>query len=457
MLKKITYILLAAVAAYVLCYGAAGCVEDPVVTVDTVTIRDTITDTIKETIRDTVTDTIKETIRDTIRDTVNVPPPPDPGSSPTFTGLPVIYINTQGGAPIVSKDDYLNAIFWMDGGDKTASVDTTVTTIKGRGNSTWGYPKKPYRLKFDDKISLFGLTSAKNWVLLANYLDPTFIMNSVAFEIGRRMSIPYTHYAYNVELILNGEHKGSYVLTEQVEVKKGRVDIDEEKDILVETDTYYDEVYRFRTPIIQLPVMMKSPESDAGLSMARTAFTDLEAAMFGTAFPNTSYTQLIDLPSVVDFILLNEIVRNCELKHPKSCYFYKQQGQKIMCGPLWDFDWAFGYTESGFNYFSNASDMQYYNRSDVGASDRVGRTFYCRFFLDPAFRALYKARWNEVRPLLANINTYIDGLAADLQQSAVYDYPMWGKNGKSFNSEIAKMKTWIATRINYLNTEINKY
>jgi hypothetical protein len=281
-------------------------------------------------------------------------------------------------------------------------------------------------------------------------------MNCVAFEIGRRMSIPYTHHAYNVELVLNGEHKGSYVLTEQVEVKKGRVDIDEEADILVETDTYYDEVYRFRTPRIQLPVMMKSPESDAGLDLARAAFTALETAMFGEAWPNTHYPELIDVPSLVDFILLNEIVRNCELKHPKSCYFYKQQGGKLMCGPLWDFDWAFGYSESGFNYYSG-TDKQYYNRPDVGAADRIGRTFYCRFFTDPAFCALYKARWVEVRPLLNDINTYIDGLAADLHVSAAYDYPMWNKSNMSFISEITKMKAWMSARITYLNTEINKY
>jgi hypothetical protein len=445
MLKKPCYFLLAAATAYALCYGAAGCVEQAAVTLN----GDTIT------IRDTLRDTVNQTVRDTIRDTVSLPQQPDPPT--TFTGLPVIYINTAGRAAVVSKDVYLNAEFWMNGGTKTSSVDTTPTTIKGRGNSTWSYPKKPYRLKFDDKISLFGLTAAKNWVLLASYLDPTFIMNSVAFEIGRRMGIPYTHHAYNVELVLNGVHKGSYVLTEQVEAKKGRVDIDEETDILVETDTYYDEVYRFRTPRIQLPVMMKSPESDAGLNMARATFTALETAMFGEAFPNTHYTELIDVPSLVDFILLNEIVRNCELKHPKSCYFYQRQGEKLMCGPLWDFDWAFGYTESGFSYFSNATNQQYFNRSDVGAADRVGRTFFCRFFIDPAFRTLYKARWNEVKPLLDNINTYIDGLAADLQVSATYDYPMWSKGNMSFNSEITRMKAWMSTRIGYLNTEINKY
>ena len=92
--------------------------------------------------------------------------------------------------------------------------------MKGRGNSTWGYPKKPYRLKLNKKAEICGLGKAKNYVLLANHLDPTLMLNSVAFKIGRLLELPFTNHAIPVDVVLNGIYKGSYLLTEQIEVKR---------------------------------------------------------------------------------------------------------------------------------------------------------------------------------------------------------------------------------------------
>ena len=93
-----------------------------------------------------------------------------------FTGLPIIFINTKDNTPIISKDSYVDGTFKLDGAGIYSDISATDLTIKGRGNSTWSMPKKPYKLKFKDKISLFNLTEAKDWVLLANYQDPTFLL-----------------------------------------------------------------------------------------------------------------------------------------------------------------------------------------------------------------------------------------------------------------------------------------
>ncbi|KAA6323383.1 hypothetical protein EZS27_027170, partial [termite gut metagenome] len=298
---------------------------------------------------------------------------------PQSTGLPVIKIDTKNNAVIRDKENYVTAIFTLsDGASPENDLKEKATGIRGRGNTTWGYPKKPYRLKFDKKVSIFGLGEAKSWVLLANYLDPTFIMNTVTFEIGHRVGLPYTNHAHHVEFFLNGIYQGSYVFTEQVQADKQRVNIDEDDDFLIELDSYYDELIKFKTPFLKLPVNVKSPEPEAKedenriRQLAQDFINELEEAMFGTTsnFPeNKHYKELIDINTLVDFLLVNEIVRNDELKHPKSTYLYKKKEGKIQMGPLWDFDWGFGSGGDNQDYFHSSKSMLFYNgntSSDIG-------------------------------------------------------------------------------------------
>jgi hypothetical protein len=97
--------------------------------------------------------------------------------------------------------------------------------IQGRENATWSWPKKSFRIKFNKKQSLFGLEEIKSWVLLAGYTDTALPENVIAFELGRRFNFPFTNHYVPVELFLNGSYQGSYLLTEQVQVGEGRVDI----------------------------------------------------------------------------------------------------------------------------------------------------------------------------------------------------------------------------------------
>ena len=120
-------------------------------------------------------------------------------------------------AEIPSKDYYLEGTLAVNGRGGYEDY-TGKNEVKGRGNSTWGYPKKPYRLKLNKKAEICGLGKAKNYVLLANHLDPTLMLNSVAFKIGRLLELPFTNHAIPVDVVLNGIYKGSYLLTEQIEI-----------------------------------------------------------------------------------------------------------------------------------------------------------------------------------------------------------------------------------------------
>ncbi|KAA6329200.1 hypothetical protein EZS27_021972 [termite gut metagenome] len=379
--------------------------------------------------------------------------------SPQSTGLPVVKIDTENNAEILDKENYVTATFTLsDAVSPKNDLKKKETGIRGRGNSTWGYPKRPYRLKFDKKVSLFGLGEAKSWVLLANYLDPTFIMNTVAFELGRKIGLPYTNHAHHVELFLNGKYRGSYVLTEQVQVNEYRVNIDENEDFFVELDTYYDEEVKFRTPIIDLPINVKSPEDtdESKIGFIKTAINDLEEAMFGTSsnFPQNNYKELIDIKSFINYLLVNEIVRNEELGHPKSTYMYKKKGGKICMGPLWDFDWAFGYNGSGQNYFNYFDSILFYDRSV--SSNSIGTRFFTQFFKDPEFRLEYKKQWNEIKNSISDMDIFIQEMGVYLQKSAIENKEEWTHN-LYHTGQINLMHTWLKGRIDYLDIQINKF
>ena len=145
-----------------------------------------------------------------------------------FSRLPVIYINTENSAPIVSKEEYINAELIIQG-NETYNSETTklyngLTEIRGRGNSTWGQPKKPYRLKLDKKTDVFGMGKSKHWVLLANYMDESLQRNTLAYNLSGAMGMEQMSTVF-VDVVLNGDFIGNYQLCENIRVDPTRVDI----------------------------------------------------------------------------------------------------------------------------------------------------------------------------------------------------------------------------------------
>jgi spore coat protein CotH len=366
------------------------------------------------------------------------------------TGLPVITINTHEGRPVTSKAVYMDADLEIRDLQRDTYNLKTPVQIRGRGNTTWNALKKPYRLKFPKKTALFGYEKAKNWVLLANYQDTTLLLNSIAFELGRRFGFPFTPHYTHVEVVLNGRYEGSYVLTEQVSVGPGRVAIDEDGGFLVELDTHYDEEPKFRTPRLDLPVMIKHPE-EGGADAVKKALFDLEEALLAPIFPDTLYQDIIDLDNFIDYIMINEITRNIDLQLLHSVFLYRDQDSKICLGPLWDFDYGFDYSDG--KYFVNAEGM-YCNTS---FREGPGQWLLSRFFEDPVFRKAYQDRWNTIYPDLADMEVFIDTMAASLEKSYQANAKVWWWNKVDYPKEIARLKEWWRNRIAYLQREINSF
>ena len=307
--------------------------------------------------------------------------------TPTVKTYPARYcvarmdITVDGGMAITSKDKSA-----YQGCTIKIEADTAVWNyegrgrIRGRGNSTWEwYPKKPYRIKLDEKVEILGLDANKDWVMLANYRDPTNLMNTFVFEMGQGLGMPYTNHTRFVEVTLNGDYKGLYQLTEQVEVAKGRVDIGKKKGWLLSLDVddgpkeapgavdhsalplgssknFWSEVYR-------LPVCVKSPEAEDYATPetlredARDALATLETAIQRHDYD--ALAKLCDIPVMIDYLLIQEFVYNVEVAAPRSIFLYKDKGDdaKWTFGPLWDFDAGFDFDWSqmttGHKFFSD--------------------------------------------------------------------------------------------------------
>ncbi len=379
-----------------------------------------------------------------------------------------IDITTEGGALIASKEKYVNCTVSITHSNSEWDLQDIPGGIRGRGNSTWEwYPKKPYRIKFDKKQSLFGLGAAKSWVLLAEYRDPTDLMNAFVFELGQMMGLPFTNHNRYVEVTLNGDYIGLYHLTEQVQQGKERVNIDEEKGYLIQldrddgpelapsaTDNFWSEVYR-------MPVCVKNPDEPSKdiLGEVKADLGVLEKAIKGSNW--ASVNNLLDVGSMIDFMIIQELVYNVELDAPRSMYMHKDVGGKWVMGPLWDFDAGFdfdwGTMTTGHNYFSDYKELVMGTdpKNHTGTIYRIPG-FFSDLFKMQQFTELYKSRWNEVYEMVApaweKAYTYYEANKDAFER----EYQRWPID-KTYDKEINKMKNWLINRRNFLSTVIKAY
>ncbi len=336
--------------------------------------------------------------------------------------MPMVYIETP--APILSKEEWVKKCSMTIVNAGANNVELQKVQLKGRGNSTWGFPKKPYAVKLDSKAPLLGMPAHKRWCLLANWNDRTLLRNDVSFEVGRRFpALAWTPRGQFVEVTFNGEFMGNYYLCEQIKIAPDRVNITEMTSddtegealtggYLFELDTNYDEVNKFRTPYRYLPVNFKDPDEDVltteQFNYARDYFTRIEAILYGRA--EGDVFDYIDIDSFIDWWLLHELVFNGEPQSPKSSYMYKDRGGLLCAGPAWDFDWG---------TLRPKEDIGWYIDKAI---------WYGALLQLPRFRERTKERWAMVRPELETIPAYIDKRAALISESVEANYAQWPMN-----------------------------
>ena len=291
--------------------------------------------------------------------------------------LPVLHIETEGRKEITSKEDYLNGTYYLDpmGASDVEAIGSKEVPdsleIKGRGNYTWrDFDKKPYRLKLADKQPLMGLDKSKHFALLAHADDAKnnkgFMRNTLGFYFSEQIGMAWTPKAKPVELVLNGDYKGLYFLTEHIRVDKDRVNIKEQEDNetdpekitggwLVEIDNYKeDPQIRFIEGNTgeEMKITYKTPEelSSAQEKFLKEEMLRIDRLVYGDKRSDELWKYL-DMDALAKFYIVQEIMDNYESFHG-SCYLYREmgEGEKWHFGPVWDFGSAFNRDKNQYIY-----------------------------------------------------------------------------------------------------------
>ena len=371
--------------------------------------------------------------------------------------IPRIDIDVDGGYFITSKDYYRNANFRITGFGIYENFEDSVQ-IKGRGNTSWGQDKKPYRLKFAEKVKPFGLTKGKSWVLLANAQKGSLMANAISMKIGQMAGTEYANHIVPVELYMNGEYMGSYMFTEKVGMGNNSVDIDEALGYLLELDTYTDETIT-RIGQYNLPVKVSEPDltelskDSADVRMSRIK-ADIEA-LSSVLYYGGDLEGVLDVDATARFYLANDLVLNQEINHPKSTYLFKDESApdgRVTFGPLWDFDWGFGYEDNASYCYSGAT-------SSVIKSSMAAYMFWQDMNRFEVFKKHYYKVWKEFveKNCVEELLDYIDDYYRFAENSFINNSYIWGYGGSFSETDAQRAKDWIKTRVDFIYNNLSKY
>lgn len=338
---------------------------------------------------------------------------------------PYVYkmnITTEGNQEVVSKEDYLKGTIQIDS-DDAFKTDALEMEIRGRGNSTWTNPKKPYRIKMKERTSVLGLRAVKNYVLLAEYTDKSLLRNYAAHTLANHLNLGYKLDMRFVEVYINGRYDGLYFMTEQIKEDKNGLDLDisdtVESGFLVELESddrigaeglenvgwvrVYDNNFVIKDPDLT--------DYEDPVRSNKAAYIKHYLEKTFDSFNTNEFDKYIQLDAFIDYFVLQELFKNVDVGY-SSVYAYKDTNGLLFMGPLWDFDISLG----NGDYF-NSSYQLYRNRYN---------TWFNRIINQKRFENLYIARFKEVMdsylPLLIE---EIDLAYEGIKEAAVRNFDRW--------------------------------
>src|SRR5574344_2193492 len=390
-----------------------------------------------------------------------------------------LYITTDGHKEITSKDTFMLCHYVMDGGSLFKSF-VFDGKIRGRGNSTWSwcngliYGRRPYKIKLDTKTNILGMKKNKDWVLLANWRDGSFMMNAFSNELGKYLGLPFNCHNRFCDVYINNEYNGLYQICEQIEKDNHRVDVKDDGAIIAldaddGPESSPNAENNFWSATYNLPVAVKFPKDEDLTAEKMTAikedFNALEVLVSKHVYSNVA--SRLDIKSLIDFLIVQELTCNVELDAPRSMYMYRDSINVWHFGPLWDFDAGFDFDWSdmytGHTYY--ASQKLLYGTDPANHPIYYsGTRFFLRMFKNKQFVTEYKKRWAEVKDqLVATIFKRLDNYKYQISKAQKRNADRWpiywrdDTTETDYDSEYKKLKQWISARIPIMTNAINSY
>ena len=419
----------------------------------------------------------------------------------TQSSLPIVILNTGGDTiPDEPKIPANMGIIFNGAGFTNFLTDPSNhyngnIAIETRGNSTQDFDKKTYSLETknvaqqDSAVALLGMGKDEDWILHAMVIDKSQLRIPMSFYFSQRMG----HYASNwrfVELVLNGDYQGLYILTEKIKRDDDRVNIAK----LDGDDLAGDSLtggYILRIDWLDSPLGFASNyNSQEGVPMffqwyyPKTAniqpqqaayiqnwMNTFEEAVFATNYTNSQgvrYNDYLDVNSFTDFLLINELSKNSD-GYKLSSFLYKDKDSKggnLVSGPIWDFDQTYGMSEvcsnhdyTGWTYLQNQPNCE-----DLESMPM----WWQQMMSDQVFTNHLACRWQTFRNSflhIDSINHWIDQHVGFIQLAADRNFVKWPFIGQeiwaephpipqSYADEIVYMKNWIQNRLNWIDANL---
>ena len=342
-------------------------------------------------------------------------------------------------------------------------------SIRGRGNSTWQEAKKPYLFKLQKKKDFFGMGASKRWTLIADSMENSHMRNRITYRLGRELNLEYSPECVPVEVVMNGEYYGSYLLCEQIRMEEYRVNLPvlEEADtdeavisggylLGIGSDQKEDPGEMFNTTG-GASFIFRNPDFREYTNKAQRDYIQnylqkTEDAIFGEGFKDAdgkSYTEYMDLTSTVNYWWLQEFSQNGDAYITDSTYLYKKRNGLLYWGPLWDFDIAWG-------------SLYYDDDPEPASFNYTGHPWLDRLKQDPAFIAELKKNWKTFDAKLEELvkaGGILDQYYDEMLLSKVNDIDVWGHYASqltSYRDEVEQLRTWIKARRKWINDHLSE-
>ena len=337
--------------------------------------------------------------------------------------------------------------------------DGELESINGRGNSTWwDFEKKPYSLKLIEEADLLGMGAAQRWVLLANAGDASHLRNKIVYDFARDVGLAYSPDSQWVDLYLNGEYAGLYLLCERNEVHPERIDLADPNSILVSRQTEYRLIgqnYPYVSTSTGQALRIHNPQEPSAevMSKIKQTFQSVENALMDENgedyISKKTWDELIDVDSWVKVFLIDEIFGNVDACY-SSLYFYVDTSKsdfRVFAGPVWDYDHSMG--SAHIWHIANPNSL-YANRLQV--MEGTETPWFHNLYYDEAFYdRMVEVYQTEFLPALETCLSTLDRYTEKIVYSVYMDYIRWCRTEKNLYEEVDYLQTFVIEHVGFLN------
>lgn len=338
--------------------------------------------------------------------------------------------------------------------------------FKGRGNFSWSADKRSYRIKFDERVDLFGMGKKRKWALIANSMDDSLMRNDVAYFMSDLTGGEYEMEGRFVELVVNGEELGVYYLMKTMEIDKQAVGLKESDGVLVEMDNAYCEAEERswtakNGDCLTVEDVVTEDWTEEVMAGFLREYNKMVNAVANKDFE--ALDEVADVESFARYFLISELSANPDA-YVTSWYFYRDGlGDKIHAGPVWDFDSAFGnrnwgdWPEKFYDPETILGRFEYTYKKKKGSTGVCGYDkrktlkttvelsfLMCEMLELPEFREVvskvYMEKFQDKKDLILE---HLEETYAKIREAALRNAEKWGGD---FDAEFIYLADWVSAR-----------